>query len=191
MANRSNDLISQREYGRRRGVSHVSVHRAIQSGRISLVDGLIDPEQADREWRANTDQSKPRNRITGRPNQARTPGQPSERMELREAAVPPNSAASGYATARAARELYQAQFAKLEVDRQRGVLVRADEVRLGAFHMARKVRDQLIAFPERVAAIVAATSDPAEIQTILEEEIDSICEEIATTNGPKASPDGA
>lgn len=181
MAKRSNELISQREYGRRRGVSHVSVHRAIASGRISTVDGKIDPVQADREWRANTDQSKPRNRITGRPKQVRTPGEPSEPMDFGGTGegYTANGTATGYAKARAARELYQAHLTKLELDRRRGVLVRADEVELGAFHMARQVRDQLIALPERVAAILAATNDAAEIQLILDEEIERICEEIA------------
>jgi hypothetical protein len=45
--------------------------------------------------------------------------------------------------------------------------------------MARKARDQLIALPERVAANLAATQEPAEVQRILEEEIERICQEIA------------
>ena len=95
-----------------------------------------------------------------------------------------NGAATGYAKARAARELYQAQLAKLDLDRQRGILVRADEVKLGAFNMARKARDQLIALPERLAAILAATEEPAEVQRILEEEIERICQEIADAERP-------
>jgi len=87
--------------------------------------------------------------------------------------------ATGYARARAARELYLAQLAKIELDRQRGVLIRADEVRLGAFNMARKARDQLIALPERIAAVLAATEDAAQVQRLLEEEIETICQEIA------------
>jgi hypothetical protein len=90
-----------------------------------------------------------------------------------------DGATIGYTKARAARELYQAQLAKLELDRRRGLLVRADEVKVGAFNMARKARDQLIALPERVAAILAATQEPVEVQRILEEEIERICEEIA------------
>ena len=171
-------LISQREYARRRGISHVAAQRAVNSGRISTIDGKIDPDLADREWRENTDQSKPRNRITGSPKHARVAGEPPEPMDFG-GADGGNGTASGYAKARAARELYQAQLAKIELDRQRGVLVRADEVRLGAFNMARKARDQLIALPERVAAILAATQDPAEVQRILEEEIERICQEIA------------
>jgi hypothetical protein len=173
-------LISQREYARRRGVSHSAVQYAVSSGRITTVDGKIDPEQADKEWRENTDQSKPRNRITGSPKQTRSEGEPSQPM----GSGGGNGGATGYAKARAARELYQAQLAKLELDRRRGELVRADEVRIGAFNMARKARDQLIALPERVAANLAATEDPAEVQRILEEEIERICQEIADADRP-------
>jgi len=180
---RKRELISQREYGRRRGVSHVSVQRAVKSGRISTVDGKIDPAQADREWRENTDPSKPRNRITGRPKHARVPGEPSEPMDFGGARQPHggNGTATGYAKARAARELYQAQLVKLELDRQLGTLVRADEVKVAAFNSARKARDQLIALPNRVAAIIAATDDTEEVRRILDEEIEKICLDLSGT----------
>jgi hypothetical protein len=180
------ELISQREYARRRGITHVAVQRAIKAGRISAVNGKIDPVLADQEWQQNTDQSKPRNRITGNPKQAKTPGEPSEPMDLggTDETIGAPSTATGYAKARAARELYQAQLAKLELDRRRGALVPADEVRLGAFNMARKARDQLIAMPERLAAVLAATEEPAEVQRILEEEIERICQEIADAERP-------
>ena len=178
---RKRELISQREYARRRGVSHTAVQHAVKSGRISTVDGKIDPAQADREWRENTDQSKPRNRITGRPKHTRVPGEPSEPMDFAGARElhGGNGTATGYAKARAARELYQAQLVKLELDRQRAILVRADEVRVAAFNMARMAQDQLIALPHRVAAILAATEDAAEVRRILEEEIEQICQEIS------------
>ena len=180
---RKKELISQREYARRRGVSHAAVQHAVSSGRITTVDGKIDPEQADREWRENTDRSKPRNRITGKPKQTRVQGEPSQPMDSG-GSDGGNGTATGYAKARAARELYQAQLAKLELDRQRGELVRADEVRVGAFNMARKARDQLIALPDRVAATLAATEDAAEVHRILEEEIERICQEIADAERP-------
>jgi hypothetical protein len=173
------DLVSLREYARRIGISHVSVIRAVRSGRISTVGGKIDPAVADREWRENTDQSKPLNRITGQPRHRRAPDQPAMPMDLGGGGFGGDGAAAGYARARAARELYLAQLAKIELDEKRGILVRADEVKVGAFNMARKARDQLIALPERVAAILAATQDPAEVQRILEEEIERVCEEIA------------
>ena len=180
---RKRELISQREYARRRGISNVAVHRAVVSGRISTVDGKIDPEVADREWRENTDQSKPRNRITGRPKQARTPGEPSEPMELGGARGGPRPPPATPGPARPAKSA-QAQLVRLELEAKRGALVRADEVRLGAFNMARKARDQLIALPERVSALLAATGDALEVQRILEEEIERICQEIADAERP-------
>ena len=180
MAKAERELVSQREYARRKGLSHVAVQQAVKRGRITSVSGKLDPTRADREWAENTDPSKPRNAITGAPKHSKPADAPSQPMSLgaEEPAGEPSMAA-GYARARAARELYQAQLAKLELDRQRGVLVRADEVKLGAFTMARKSRDLLIALPERLALVLAAESDAAIVQQLLEDEIERICQEIS------------
>jgi hypothetical protein len=177
---RRKTLISQREYARRRGISHTSVQRAVKARRISTVDGKIDPAQADREWRDNTDQSKPRNRVTGKPKQARVPEEPPEPMDF--AGMDGGHSRSGgsnYAKARAARELYQAQLTKLHLDRERGTLVRADEVRIAAFNAARSARDKLMGIPVRVSAVLAATNDAKEVERILDEEIERICVELS------------
>ncbi len=48
-------LLSIRAYGRHRGVSHPAVLKAIKAGRIHQnAEGLIDSDQADRDWAANT-----------------------------------------------------------------------------------------------------------------------------------------
>jgi len=174
---RKRELVSQREYARRRGVSHSSVQRAVKSGRISTVDGKIDPTLADREWGENTDHSKPRGRIAGRPKRKRPKGAPSELMDFGEVGSSHDGkgSATRYAKARAAREVYQAQLAKLQLDRQRETLVRADEVRIAAFNAARAARDQLIGLPDRLSVILAAIQDADEVRRILEEEIERIC----------------
>ena len=61
---RKKELVSLREYARRRGISHVAVHKAIKAGRISTVDGKIDPARADRIdwWRLQLVE-----KLTGRP----------------------------------------------------------------------------------------------------------------------------
>lgn len=178
MATPERELISQRTYARRRGISQAAVSQAVTSGRITTVDGKIDPAVADREWAENTDQSKPRNSVTGEPGRRKAPDAPGAPMDLRggdEGGAP----TVGYARARAAREVYQAQLAKLELEERRGLLVRADEVKLGAFTMARKARDLLIALPERMAAALAAETNAAEVQRLLEDEVERICAEIA------------
>jgi hypothetical protein len=72
-------LMSQREYARHRGVSHVAVAKAIKTGRIveAVKSGKIDWELADKLWLRNTDQSKPRNSISGDPKRRRaSPDEP-------------------------------------------------------------------------------------------------------------------
>ena len=47
--------LSIRAYARHRGVSHVAVKKAIDSGRITPEpDGTIEPNRADLEWAQNT-----------------------------------------------------------------------------------------------------------------------------------------
>lgn len=177
------ELISQREYARRSGLAPSSVNEAVKRGRITLVEGKVDPVLADREWVENTDPSTPRNRISGNPKHTRPKGQVAQPMDLGGGDHSRNGSASGYAKARAAREIYSAQLAKLELDRRRGELLRADEVRIAAFNAARRARDQLLALPERVAAILAATEDPDEIRMILNEEIERVCRELSNNQG--------
>ncbi len=50
-------LITRAEYARLRGVSRVAVGKAVKTGRIDLVDGLIDPIAADAQWERNTRKS--------------------------------------------------------------------------------------------------------------------------------------
>ncbi len=56
--------LSIRAYARHRGVSHVAVKKAIDTGRITpLPDGTIDPVVADAQWAANT--TPTRRSVTG------------------------------------------------------------------------------------------------------------------------------
>ena len=42
-------LLSRREYAAHRGVTVAAVQKAVETGRITLIDGKIDPEKADKE----------------------------------------------------------------------------------------------------------------------------------------------
>ena len=65
-------FLSKRDYARHKGVSHTSVNKAANAGRITTTpDGLIDPEDADRQWEQNTDPTKPLNSVTVIPNTER------------------------------------------------------------------------------------------------------------------------
>jgi hypothetical protein len=174
-----------RAYARHRGVSHSAVRRAIKDGRISQQpDGSIDATQADRQWALRTDPTKPLNSVTGEPKHRRRPGAPPSPMGSQGAGNEGGNGASdrlpsNYASARAVRETYLARLSKLEYERAAGKLVDADEVRAAVFLKARSARDLIMTIPGRVAPILAALTDPAEIHDVLLKEIRRVCQELS------------
>lgn len=73
--------------------------------------------------------------------------------------------------AKAAAEVERAKKLALANERAAGNLVRVDEVKAAGADLVVHVRTTLLAVPGRVAAKVAAISDPIEVQRILDEEI--------------------
>lgn len=174
----------------------------------------INPRTADREWSENTDRSKARNSETGDPKLQRGKGEPSapmqldgiggmEQLALLEVPAEEEPVAAGgngdggnggagedpeissYARSRAQREAALAKTAELALEEKMGALVRSDEVRRAAFNAARKARDMLVAIPERVAVVVAAIDDPAEVLSVLENEIERVCGELSDANAKR------
>jgi len=154
-------LLTARKYADHRGVSHTAVQKAIQQGRIKAApDGKIDVEQADRDWDRNTSPvNAPR-------------------------ATKPETATGGptYAQSRAVRELYLARLAKIEFEERSSKLVSRDDVTVAAFTKARTVRDSLLNIPDRVAALLAAETEPAKAHNILSEEIRKALIELSGDN---------
>jgi phage terminase Nu1 subunit (DNA packaging protein) len=120
----SDSGMSQREYAKRRGVSHVAVQRAINSGRLkdSVQDRrIIDPDLADREWDANTDQ-------TWKP----TDGSPD------------------MAAASAKEKFWKANLAELKYREAAGELLPAAEVRAEVEAVFAECKNKLLGIPSRV-----------------------------------------
>lgn len=182
---------SLRAYASERGISHEAVRQAIKAGRlvksIVYVKGepkIGDEAMADKEWAANTDQSKPRNRITGDPKHRRKPGEPMKPM-ANDTGGDGNSGPS-YQQSRAIREAYMARLAKLDFDEKSGKTVSADAVRVAIFNTARTARDMLTAIPDRVAPLVVGQTDEHEIHRILTDEVRRIAAEIGKMRLPDA-----
>ena len=91
----------------------------------------------------------------------------------------PAEPASKRDTARAERETYQAQLARLEFEQKSGKLVEADQIKVRAFKLARSARDQLLTMPDRLAPILASETDVLEVHRLLTEDIERTCERIA------------
>ena len=129
---------------------------------------LIDIAAADAEWAANT------NSGTGAPAHRknmedvhRNPPEPDTSDEPGEE----SGRKLSYAEARAERERFLAQLARLEYEEKSGALVEAEEVKREAFRLARVVRDGLLNLPDRVAAELAAETNQFVVHRRLTEEL--------------------
>ena len=181
--------LSIRAYARHRGVSHTAVRKALASGRITANDdGTIDPALADEAWATSTNLSKPRNSVIGTPKAPRSilvaPRTANGTVDAEPLSPPKGSAspgrlASSYADSRAARESYLARLAKLEFEERSGKLVDADDVRAQVFALGRRMRDAMLALPDRVSPVLVAQADPAVIHQVLTEEIQSCLSELS------------
>ena len=125
-------------------------------------DGGIDPEQADREWEQNTAQRAMA--VTHR-NALDDDGG--------------GSGASQYAKARAVREHYQARLAKIDYEERIATLIPKNEVEVAAFNKFRMFRDGMLNIPDRLAAVLAAETEPARVHQLLTDEIRRALQEFA------------
>lgn len=166
------ELITQAEYARRRGVTPPTVSAAIKSGRISLIDGKIDPKLADIEWDRNTDHSKRPVSLANRRQQQ------AEEAAIIDSAEHGNRPAAEYINWKARRERAEALRAELAHAEESGNLYRKSDADRAARAMARLLRDQFLAIPPRVAAELATMDDPPAIEHRLSAEIRKVLETI-------------
>jgi hypothetical protein len=140
-------FLSQKDYADARGWSKQYVNQLIKKGRIHLVDGEIDPEQADRALGQTRDPS--------RAAAFRTDGM----GESANAATGPKLDAArvhgSFAKARTVREHYRALKERLEYEQAAGNLVSKAEVHDEYFTLARMTRDRLVQGMHDIAGTLA------------------------------------
>ena len=173
--------LSIRAYARHRGVSHVAVKKAIDTGRISqLPDGTIDPAAADAQWAANT--APTRRSVADLPSDKSAPQLSAATRETpqaaarttREAVVPPTPALSSGGTsllqARTVNEVVKAQTNKVRLAQLKGELVDRSQAMAHVFKLARAERDAWLNWPARVSAQLAAglNADPHAVHVALD-----------------------
>ncbi|WP_232019217.1 elements of external origin [Sulfuritortus calidifontis] len=166
--------LSIRAYARHRGVSHVAVKKAIDTGRITpLPDGTIDPQAADAQWAQNTLQPRraaaadkaPATKVRVEPA---TPPPPRETPEV---ATPPLSAGgTSLLQARTVNEVLKAQLNKVELAHRKRELVDRAQAVAHVFKLARIERDAWLNWPARVSGQMASTLgvDPHTMHVALE-----------------------
>ena len=171
--------MSLRQYARHRGVQLFTIQAAIKSGRISTIAdesgrGWIDPEIADKQFAENTDPSKQnRKPDLGDPILRRLHG-----CQDPETPAPPEEI-GGFQKSKARTQLYQAKLKRLEYLKELGKLVDAEKVRSEAFKIGKATKEAVLGVSDKIAPILAATSDQKEVRRILFEELNKALEAAA------------
>lgn len=155
------NLITQAQYAKHRGVSEAAVSKAVKVGRISLIDGKIDPVAADAQWARNS-------RVRA------GAGKPVMEVPV----VDPDDdggdsrpGAEDYLVSRARREAAEADLAELDLAERNGQVIAVKAVE-GAWAQALSAaREHLLQVRSRLAPLLAAESDPFKVDQMLDVEM--------------------
>lgn len=150
-------------YAKLHGWSQPYVSKLVKQGRIPVTKkGLIDPEAADAALASMRSHAH---------DYARR--QADEARQAKGAAPTPGipGADASFQRARTLRETFSARLAQLGYERMVGRLVRVEEFENAYADKLAAARDELLTVPDRIAATVAAKSDPAECWRIIDEAI--------------------
>lgn len=159
--------MSLRAYSRHRGCTLRAVQKAIESKRIAKTpEGQIDSDAADVAWQANTDHGHYRN---------------PARQELK-----PHQTTT-YTDARALRESYTAQLARLEYEQKAGELVSAREVANRLAGVFVTCRSKILAIPTRARQQIPHLST-AEVD-VIDRLVREALEELSLADGGAADHD--
>ena len=182
-------LITQADYAKLRGCSAVAVHKAVKAGRITLIDGLIDPDVANIQWEKNSRarvnaKTASATAAQGQPANVPEPDsqEPSTRLDGDEDlfaaspstdAAPPAAPAAGdstYATWRSRREAADAELAELNLAKERRELISVAAVEGVWASALAAMREHLLQVRARLAPMLAAESDVFKVEQLLETE---------------------
>ena len=147
--------LSIRAYARHRGVSHVAVKKAIDSGRITPeADGTLDPQRADAEWAKNTE--APRAGTRARLVRATVPQETTGSAPAGDTHTALPTGGASLLQARTVNEVVKAQTNKVRLARLKGELVDRPQAIAHVFKLARAERDAWLNWPARISAQMAA-----------------------------------
>ena len=163
------ELVTQSEYARRRGCTEAAVRRAVRDGRISLLDGKLDPTAADAQWARNT-----RVRAGSKPADSANRGAPGGFLAAGSGETPTREDNDAYWAVKARREKAEADMAELKLAEQRGELVRVSAVRSAYATRAAALRESILQIPARLAAVLAAETDHARCHDLLQAELHQV-----------------
>jgi hypothetical protein len=175
-------LLSQADYAKRRGCSEAAVNTArkqrIKAAEI-ISDGKvwIDAEKADSLWALNTrrrraDPKTVRERKPAGSTEPAKEARPPTDDELKAfiMGLPEDQIPDDVNESIRRKEHYNAERQRVAALKDRGEVGSVQEMEAAAFESARAVRDALLGLADRLAPMLAATTDTRECHRLLSEE---------------------
>ena len=158
-------LLSKAAYARHRGCDEKAVRKAIAEGRISTIDGKIDPDVADIQWAKNTRARADSKRAE--PVQAQDAG--GVQGGAQQAAGAPDGAPAtpGYIDYRTIREKAEAEMAQRANMKAAGLVIDRAPTERGIFDVIRTFRDAVMSVGPRAAPKVVGMADAREIEHVI------------------------
>lgn len=164
------NYITQSAYARRRGVAKSAVARAVSENRITLINGMIDPEVADIQWAKNT---RARGDSGGK-------GKPAGTAAANAPAVVPDVATGDdYSSSRARRERAEAAMAELELAKISGKVLDREGGLRAVYTKFRELRDSCMVLGRKLSPKLAAMSDEREIRIAVDRAVAEVFETFA------------
>lgn len=151
-------LLTQKDYAERKGWSKQYVNQLVRQGRISLIDGKVDPVTADAALANSRDPSR----------SMRAP-RVSEPVNSRETSS--NQPQHTYTKVRTLREHYRTMREKLDYEAAANKVVNREEVSTALTTAARHLRDAALTLAPGLAAELSGKLgiDGREVQVIADE----------------------
>jgi len=155
---RKNQLMSQADFARHRGVARSTVTEYKQKGLLVMTDdGLVDVEKTEEKLSSTLDPSRGGDRTRDK--------KPSADNRLSRAKVEELEI-------KTARQ-------RLGLEKDAGRLVEKDVVYQAAFTMARNAQESIMSIADRLAPVLAAEGDAAKIHEAITDELRIVCNNLA------------
>ena len=173
------ELLTQAEYAKRRGVSAASVSAArkqrIKDAEV-VRDGkvLINAELADELWQKNSLRTRvPRKYQQPEPAALPPTDQLPSRQDLKAfiMGLPEDQIPDDVNEIIRRKEHYSAEQKRVQALKERGEVVPVLEVKKAAQELGQALRDNVMGVPNRIAGMLAATTDAGEVTRLLEDEL--------------------
>lgn len=167
-------LMNFTQYGKHRGVTQQAVSFAVQEGRIKVVldsrgRRLIDSDQADKDWDANTNYATHPDKLTTK-----------EKREIGAAQAPDTDRKGppSITESKAIKEAYLARTAKLEYERLAGKTVNIEEANKEWLRVAVAVKTKMLGVPSKLKGKLEHLSldDIATIEDVIREALSDLAD---------------